>query len=428
MNKQLKRPKILVVDDDRLILEISTEYLKEVNADIKTANNGITALTIAEEFLPDIIISDNIMPEMKGIELCRKIRKNDIFNTSLFILTSSITVTSNDIIEALNNGADDFIKKDLKKDEYIAKIRAYIRIQSLQENLKKSNDDLKKEREELQYSYKQITIMAQKLEKNNKELELINENRKNDLKNSLELISKLIEIRRQYHRGHAKEVSKISCFIAKRLDLSDDLISSIKTASLLHEIGKIGIPSELANKQPNEYSKEEKILLSQHPVEGASILKEYLGENSDIVKIIRHTHEKYDGTGQPDGLKGDEIPIGSRIIAVANIFDNVLNRTKNGNLIDTLEIINNLTTYNYDPHITLLLQEYISKNEIQGSIKVKDYRLYELKPGMILATDIFTRSGTKLLHKDTELTEHEISIIIQYNKTDPIENNIYIKG
>jgi putative nucleotidyltransferase with HDIG domain len=427
MNEK-KRMKILVVDDERLALEIMTEFLSFIDIDILKAHDGIEGFEMAKKFMPDIIISDNVMPGMTGLELCRKLRKMKPFETVIFILTSAINVTAEDAADAMEQGADDFIKKDLKKVEFLTKIRAFIRIRELQLNLHEKNKELRREKEELNYSYKQISAMTQKLESSNRELYKINETRKQELAKSFEIISWLIEARRQYHRGHSKEVAQIAEYIAQQMELPEDIVKSIKVAALLHEIGKSGIPDELALKKPDEYTEDEKELLLQHPVEGANVLKEYLGEDSDIIKYIKYSHERYDGSGYPDKLKGREIPIGSRIIAIANLFDNIVNRANNGTLEIFFEVINEKAGSKYDPSLIRYIRQYVKDKGIENHEHVRELRLYEVEPGMEITADIFTKSGMKLVHRGTVLDDHAITTMIRYNKIDPIEDKIYIKG
>ena len=423
-----KKMKILVIDDEYLSLEIMSEFLSFINVEVITAINGVDGFQKAKIEMPDIIISDNMMPEMTGLELCRKIRSQKEFESVIFILTSAVAVSSEDAVEAMEQGADDFIKKDLSKIEFLAKIRAFMRIRELQINLSEQNDELSKEKEELNYSYKQISAMSHKLEDGNRKLFKISEQRKEDLKKSFELITWLIEARRQYHRGHAKEVSLISGYIAKKMNLPEGLVMNIRTAALLHEIGKSGVPDDIAMKKPEDYTDDEKNLLLQHTVTGANLLSEYLGERSDIVKIIRYSHERYDGSGYPEQLKGREIPIGARIISIANLFDNVVNRASEGSIEKFFEIFNEKAGSKYDPSLLKYIREYMKEKGIQNHEYIKEMRLFELEPGLVIHSDIFTKSGMKLIHADTILNEHSITTLINYNKTDPIEDKIYIKG
>lgn len=423
-----QRMKILVVDDERLIRELLSEFLSHINVETITADSGDSAYEKILDENPDIVLSDNVMPGMTGLELCRKIRKNKNLEMVIFILTSSVQITSEDVANAIEQGADDFIKKDFSKVDFLAKIRSYIRIRELQINLAKINQKLLQEKDELDNSYKQITAMTKKLEESNKQLWKIADQRRDDLNKSLEIISRLIENRRHYHRGHAKEVANISEYIAEKMELPDDIVTSIKTAALLHEIGKSGIPDSLAMKKPMDYTEDEKELLIQHPIAGAHMLSEYLGKDSDTVKYIKYSHERYDGSGYPEKLKGREIPVGSRIISIANLFDNIVNRAKDGSVERFFEILGEKAGSKYDPSLIKYIRQFISEKGIEFQERVREIRIYEVEPGMEIHADIFTKSGMKLMHKGEILDEHSISVLIKYNKIDPIEDHIYIKG
>jgi hypothetical protein len=153
-----------------------------------------------------------------------------------------------------------------------------------------------------------------------------------------------------------------------------------------------------------------------------------LGKESDIVRYIKHSHEKFDGTGFPDKLKGQEIPIGARILAIANLFDNMVNRRDKGSIDRFFEILEEKAGAKYDPGLIKYIRQFINESGLETTEKIEELRIYEVEPGMILHADIFTKSGMKLMHKGTVLDEHAISVLIKYNKIDPIEDHIYIKG
>jgi putative nucleotidyltransferase with HDIG domain len=423
-----QKMKVLVVDDDRIVRELITEFLRSIDVELITAASGQEAYDLAVEEKPDIILSDNVMPGMTGLELCRKIRKNKDFEMRIFILTSAVEITSEEVAEAIEQGADDFIKKDFSKVDFLARIRSYVRIRELQINLANSKQKIMQEKEELNNSYKQISAMTRKLEESNLKLWRISEQRKEDLSRSLELIAWLIDRRRHYHRGHSKEVAKICEFMARKMEFPEEKVQSVRTAALLHELGKSGIPDSLALKKPSEYTDDERALLEQHPVAGANLLAKYLGKESDIVRYIKHSHEKFDGTGFPDKLKGQEIPIGARILAIANLFDNMVNRRDKGSIDRFFEILEEKAGAKYDPGLIKYIRQFINESGLETTEKIEELRIYEVEPGMILHADIFTKSGMKLMHKGTVLDEHAISVLIKYNKIDPIEDHIYIKG
>lgn len=445
-NKNIKA-KILCVDDDQTSILICRKFLSQPCFEVKTALSGEDGLKIAREFIPDIIVSDVVMPGMDGLEFCRRARNETTLLTSVFLLMSSQKTEVEDAVDALEGGADDYLVKPLNKDEFVAKIKAFLRIKRLQDSLmetnqklgkavqslneyklrlEEKNEELAQDKKILENSLKQISLMARELETANNGLKELNKIREEALKNITNLLSTLIESRRQYHRGHAKNVAEISVYIAEKMGLSDNETRDIKIASLLHEIGKFGISDELAMKNPKEHTEQERDILSQHPVTGASLLSEYPGFEG-ISHIIRHCHEWLDGTGVPDRLKGDDIPIGSRIITVANLYDNIVNRSRDGTVKKAFSLIEEGIGTRYDASVAHCLRRYSEEKQSGSDEKLKEMRIYELEPEMILASDLYTMKGMKLMNGGTVLTKESIGKIIRYNKIDPLEEKVFVK-
>lgn len=443
----LKPPKILCVDDDPTTLLLYGKILAGADFELETAASAEEGLALARRFLPDLIVSDVIMTGTDGHEFCRQVRRDPYLQSSIFILASGTKVDSSDAVAGLEGGADDYILKPVKKDELIAKLQAFLRIKRLQDELLVSNQKLakafshlkryktelekkhaalKKEKRILQNSLKQISLMAREREETHRRLEKLYEVQEGNFTNLTTLLAGIIEGKRQYHRGHSKKVAEIATFIAQQLKLPGDEIRSIRTAALLHELGKLSIPDELAMKNPEEYSRQEKDLLMQHPLKGAAMLEKFTGFEK-IAQIIRHSHEHVDGSGVPDGLKGGQIPIGSRIIEAAGIYDNLVYRTKGGLVADAMARIEEEIGTRLDPSVVRHLHQYAAQNPVDEGERIREISLYELQPGMILASGIFTSRGIKLLPINTEITAESLSQITHYHKIDPIEEIVFIR-
>jgi HD-GYP domain-containing protein (c-di-GMP phosphodiesterase class II) len=215
--------------------------------------------------------------------------------------------------------------------------------------------------------------------------------------------------------------------MAKELGLPEETTRNIEIAALLHELGKLSIPDALAMKNPEAYTPEEKNFLSQHPVQGASVLEQFSGFE-EVARFIRHTHENYDGTGTPKNLEGYDIPIGSRIIALANLFENLVYRQKDIDIREAFETIEENLGTRFDPSLGPLLHRYAQNLPLDEDVDIREVHLLELEPGMELAGGIFTVGGTKLLPIGSILTEASIRQVVQYNKLEPISATVYIKS
>jgi HD-GYP domain-containing protein (c-di-GMP phosphodiesterase class II) len=277
----------------------------------------------------------------------------------------------------------------------------------------------------LHNSLQQISLMVTDKEILEKELNQSNILYKNNFDNFVNLLSSLIEAKRQYHKGHSKKVAEISVFIGKSLELTDEEVKQIEIASLLHELGKLSIPDELSLKNPKEYSPHEEALLVQHPVAGANMLTDFSGFDM-VEKIIRHFHENVDGTGHPEGLKRSRIPMGSRIISAANIYDNLVYRN-NYSVKNAFAVIEESIGIKYDSKVINQLHKYANLNPVLEDDRSNEINIYEIKPGMKLASGIFTPLGAKLLPVDSVLSQKDIDKIANYHKLTPLDETVYIK-
>lgn len=269
------KPVILLVDDNDLVLNTTKLALINENFEFLTASNGKTAYEIILNTPPAIILTDVTMPEMDGLELCRKIKSNP--------KTQLIPVI---IVTGYNNFEDKILAKQAGADEFLSKpiniIELKIRIHSLLKN----------------------KVLIDQLE---------------DISTVVESFAKAIDARDAYTQGHNHRVRFLTIKICNKMDLLDEIKEDIYKAAILHDIGKIGIKENILNK-PGKLTLDEKEIMQSHPVIGEKIL-EPLKTSLNFRAMIRSHHEKLDGSGYPDGLKGLEISNPVRILSLADIFD-----------------------------------------------------------------------------------------------------------
>lgn len=450
IQSNLKRQKfrILAVDDDEITLRFVKVIFSDEKYDVEVARDGVEGVEKALEFSPDLIISDVVMPNMDGYEFNKEIRKNDTFKNIIFVLSSATLLEVKDAVKALKGGADDYLLKPFDKEQTRAKVDALLRIKVLQDDLFDSNEKLsltvseleehkkvleeknriiEKEKERLNNSLKEISYLVEELEASHQKQVDLNQEMKKNFDDVISLLSTLIELRTPEDKGHSQRVSEIASFIAEQLDLSEKERSDIEIGAALHEIGKIGIPDALFMKDPAEYSAEEKQRVMLHPLVGESLLKDYAGLGN-VSKIIRHSKENIDGSGYPDGVSSNDIPLGSRIIRVASAFDNLSYQYEEVSAIyDVIDNMQKSVNIEYDAHVLQLVKEYVeSTKDRRSSSRTRKVSISELTEGMVLASDLFTNSGIKLMPKDTELTESSVRSILNYHKTDPLPQGISI--
>ncbi len=442
-----KNARILIVDNDPVAIRKYKIFFKNTDYQLSIVDNCEKGFELAHKIVPDLIISDIGLSGEYGFEFLKNIKKDRYLQAGIFILVTADKANSLDLTRGINFGADDYLCKPLNKEEFLSRVKEFLRIKNLQDKilelnktseeaieeknkyktvLEQKNMILSKEKEMLQNSLKQISLMVEERERINTELFQLNKIQEDNFNGIIALLSSVIESKRQYHRSHSKKVAEISTFIAKELKLSEMIIKDIEIASLLHELGKLPIPDDLAMKNPKQYTLSERNFLNLHPVAGAELLQNFSGIKS-VAHIIRHFHEHVDGTGLPDKLRRDDIPIGSRIIAVANIFDNLVYQKRNVTMENAFEIIEDMTNTKFDSKIVTYLHQYARMNPLKEEDRTEVISLYQLKPGMELAASIYTQKGAILLPMKTILSEDTISQIARYTREEPIENTIFIK-
>lgn len=271
----MNKHKVLIADDDELVRNMLVRLLEMNSFEVTHAVNGEEAVIKEETIRPDLVILDVEMPGMTGFDACSIIRKkrSGVDYVPIVLLSG---LTEGIIITSLELGADDFVTKPFEPLELLARVK----------NLLKMKDFIS-------------------------QVEL--------LENTIFSLVKSIEARDSYTARHSRGVSHIAVSIGRELGLPEEEILILKKSSLLHDIGKIGIPDQMLNKA-GKFTQEESLSIKEHPAKGEDICRN-LRLDPRVLNIIRSHHEKIDGSGYPDGLKGDKIDKLARIVTVADIFD-----------------------------------------------------------------------------------------------------------
>lgn len=332
--------KILVVDDEAANLRL----LKRVLSDdylVFTASDGETALNILEKEDINLIITDQRMPNMTGVELLQKsisLRPHAI----KILLTGYTDIQS--LIDAINQGhVYKYIQKPWDADEL--KITVKRALESFE--LSRRNEVL----------IKDLTHTLIRLE----DLSL----------GVIKALADALDAKCDYTSGHSLRVSRFAVCIGKALELNDDELRDLELAGILHDVGKIGVPESILWK-PSRLDEEEQKIMAQHPVRSAQIIGEI-----DLLKRARlwvlHHHEYLDGSGYPDKLIGDQIPLGSRIILVADAYDAMTSDRPYRKAIGYTRAAEELTKYSgkqFDKDIVKALIDFVGPNgeKLNGQI------------------------------------------------------------
>jgi putative two-component system response regulator len=268
-------PRILVVDDQPSIAGLMSQLLGMRGYDVVTAANAEQAEAEVERQVPDLILSDVIMPGKSGYELCREFKDNPATRLIPFVLITGLS-DSGDKLRGIEVGADDFLNKPVLAEELIARVKSLLR-------LKEFTDELE------------------------------------TVDSVLCTLGLIVEGRDPYTEGHCERLATNAADLGRHLGLDQDSIIALRRGGYLHDLGKIAVPDEILKKGSNLSAAEWEIM-KLHPLTGENICKP-LKSLRLVLPIIRHHHEHSDGSGYPDALSKPEIPVLPRILQVVDVYD-----------------------------------------------------------------------------------------------------------
>ncbi len=270
--------KILLVEDDALLMELMANILEEEGYELSCAPNGKVALDLFVASRPDLVISDIMMPEMDGFELLRSIRMMPAGITVPFLFLSARTERS-DVTLARKLGVDDYLFKPFDAPELVEAVRARL-------NRRRTLEIFDTRAAHLQT----VTMLAN-----------------------------VIETRDPYTAGHVERVRRLALNLAFALDWAPSDLAILEFGAILHDIGKIIVPSGVL-KKTGPLDEEEWKLMRQHPQAGAKML-EGVDHLRPAIPYVLYHHELWNGNGYPFGLKGEQTPREGRLLAIVDAFD-----------------------------------------------------------------------------------------------------------
>jgi response regulator RpfG family c-di-GMP phosphodiesterase len=354
---------ILVVDDEDFIREIICRKLSGSGFECDSARSAEDALARIAQNDYDCVLSDIHMPGMSGVDLLRQIKLQSQ-DLAVILITGAPDIDA--ALEAMRLGAYDHLSKPLN-------------LAALEMTVDRALEKKRLVEENREYQ-RNLESMVQE---RTKQLSTANEDLQRLFTGSIKALAQALEAKDEYTQGHSARVAEESVNIARYLSLSDTEIQRMWLAGYLHDIGKIGIKEAVLNK-PGKLNEEEWHLIQQHPVVAGRILGP-IPELSDIIDIIVHHHERYDGSGYPDGLEGNAIPLGARILAVADTYDALTSRRPYRDSL-TLEeahrILEEAAGTYLDPVIArafLNLKRGVKAESLQDSIELESENVQDAK-------------------------------------------------
>jgi putative two-component system response regulator len=315
--------RILVIDDEAVIRMLVVEILEAAGHQVVDASSAERALQLLDEDEFDLVVSDVIMPGLSGLELLEALRTQ---RASLPVVLVTGAGTYETLSQALTRGAAGLVTKPFAHAELQAAVADAL------ERAARSRDELRER------------LLAPTL---------------------ASALANAIEARDSYLHGHCERLASLAVRIAEELGLSAEAVETVRLGAILHDVGKIGIPDSVLLK-PGPLDDEERRIVETHPEIGDKLL-EPLDLLSGARPIVRHHHERWDGAGYPDGLAGADIPLGARIVALADSVEVMSSRQLYRTPLDTPGVVEELVQHSgtqWDPDVVAIVLRMIESGEL----------------------------------------------------------------
>src|SRR5215813_2590039 len=272
---QRRVPRVLVVDDNPDMAELMRELLASRGYDVATVRDADEAEVEVRRHAPDLILSDVVMPGRSGYELCQQLKDDPDTRLIPFLLITGLS-DREDKVKGIEAGADDFLNKPIFPAELFARVKSLLKLKEFTDELETAESVL-------------CTLGLS------------------------------VESRDPYTEGHCERLAENAAALGRHLGLDEDSIVALRRGGYLHDLGKIAVPDEILKKGSN-LTPEDWEIMKQHPLTGENICKP-LKSLRLVLPIIRYHHEHSDGSGYPDGLKTEDIPLLPRILQVVDVYD-----------------------------------------------------------------------------------------------------------
>lgn len=415
----IKLGTVLIVDD----LPDNIDILKGILADdfvVKVATNGKKALSLAAASLPDVILLDIMMPGMDGYEVCACLKQQTETRDIPVIFVTALNEIRNEE-KGFELGCVDYLTKPISPSLALARVKTHCALRHAKLELEEWNKNLKS---------RVITNIGTIREQVNKVHELRSVQSGGSINSLIIAMKGLLELLQIRQATHATVVSKLASDAARSMSLDHKTILMITLGGLLHDIGKLGLPAYERGKSVAEMTENELKDYQQHPVRSQFLVLDNVEMNA-VSLMVRHHHETFNGSGFPDALQGEDIPLGARLIAIADFIEHAASSVREGKADYALTKLGLMAGRLFDP---LLIRHFrwptyeifFEKIGKRGSITEVEVPPHELIPGMQVTRDLMTGSGMMLAAKGTELENVNIALIRKYYVTDPPPHGVYV--
>ena len=385
---------ILVVDDDTQAMRSIADIVRaDPSFDVREAPGALQGLNLALQMVPDLIIC-GFRALSDCIDFMLKIKERHTvppLPTFLIIYERS---EFPDFARGLEQGADDYIERSLCIKVLLPKVRTLLQNGGLREEIRREKQQLEEANELLERNFRELTS----------------------------ILLKILEVRIPGTNDRAETAKEAAEFLSNKLDIKKEGRKNLIFGALMHEMGKVGLPDDMAMKHHNTVPPGSLRLYQQYATVGSMIVSTITGFK-DAADAVYHQLENYDGTGFPDGLMGEEIPLAARVLRAIVYAEEACAQGQSTE--DAVEKIRFAMHSILDPKVANPIIEFLLDRRRKDGDKLK-IPIESLQVGMVVADDVYAASGVKLLPKGVKLHEKVIALLVERNKTDPIIGGVYV--
>jgi response regulator RpfG family c-di-GMP phosphodiesterase len=404
--------RILVVDDEAIILAALRETLRLEDYEVSAFENPLEALPVIQTTPFSVILTDQQMPGMSGLEFLNRAKELQP-NATRILITGVVNLGT--VVEAINQGeVYRFIIKPWLREELLVTVRnavhryeLIVRNDALQAQTAAMNDQLKGQLEQLNEQNHRLDNLLETLREN--------------LDRSVQLCLKLIETYSPSLGQQARRVSGLCQAMAESLNLAPEHRQVLEISSRLYDIGLVGVPREVIRKwqqTPSALGPDARALVELHPVLGQELVSFVAGLGA-VGETIRAHHERFDGTGYPDKLSADQIPWLARLLAVAVAYAEASDEKARDYIAANQGSA-------FDPEAVRIFLRCLPKAEV--SRPQREVLIAELQAGMVVAQGIYTSNGMLLIPEGHKLSEPQIQFLRNHHRISPITQALLVYG
>lgn len=410
---------ILIVDDEEIVLLALRDTLLREGYEVVASPHAIHALSVLKEREFSVVISDQQMPMVTGLEFLAQVREAQP-NATRILITAVLSLST--VIDAINKGEIyRFIVKPWLREELLVTVKNAVQRYELISRNVRLQAETQAMNAQLRGLNQALEAQIARVAEQNSQLAAFAKSQEENLRRSVELCVQTMRTFYPTLGNQARRVSALCSAMIGTTDLTPDQKQTLEIASHIYDIGLIGIPRSIIKRwqeRPADLSEPEWALIRQHPIVGQE-LAAFVQHLTGVGPTIRAHHERFDGSGYPDGLRGENIPWLARLLAVA-----VAHAEFDGASKDATAMINEASASTFDPDAVRIFLRAVPKAVVPGKQRIVP--LADLRPGMVLAEGIYSENGMLLIPDGQRLTATYIDKLTNFNRINPIAQSLLV--